>query len=87
MTIRIRSRFDTDMRDGNILRVIDRGGDTDMSVTNDAENVVAWLHQMLDLSDKRVEYVDSEGRVDRLLHDGGVFTGFAPGPWPQENQP
>lgn len=51
------------------------------SVTNDAENVIADLHKEIDLTGMYVQYTDSEGQVDRLLHKDGVFTGFAPGPW------
>lgn len=51
-----------------------------MSVTNDAENVLAAIHKEIDLTDREVTYTDSEGQVDRLLHKAGEFTGFAPGP-------
>lgn len=52
-----------------------------MSVTNDAENVLLAIHNDIDLTGKRVQYYDSEGQLDRLLHENGVFKGFAPGPW------
>ena len=48
-----------------------------MSVTNDAENVVAAIHEQLDLTGRVVTYLDSEGGVDRLLHRKGEFMGFA----------
>lgn len=56
-----------------------------MSVTNDAENVIKELHEQIDLTGKRVQYYDSEGQLDRLLHKDGVFAGFRPGPWEKAN--
>ena len=49
-----------------------------MSVTNDAENVLAAIHAEIDLTGKDVTYTDSEGQVDRLIHDKGEFLRFAP---------
>lgn len=49
-----------------------------MSVTNDAENVLAQIHREIDLTGKDVTYTDSEGQVDRLIHDKGEFLRFAP---------
>ena len=51
-----------------------------MSVTNDAENVLAAIHKEIDLTGRKVTYTDSDGQVDRLLHEAGEFKGFAPGP-------
>lgn len=48
------------------------------SVTNDAEAVVAELGPKL--GSRRLFYFDSQGDLDELLHVGGVFAGFAPGP-------
>ena len=50
-----------------------------MSVTNDAENVLAAIHKEIDLTGRKVTYTDSEGQVDRLIHDKGEFLRFAPG--------
>ena len=50
-----------------------------MSVTNDAENVLAEIHKEIDLTGRAVTYRDSEGQVDRLIHDKGEFLRFAPG--------
>lgn len=47
------------------------------SVTNDAEGVVA---RVKNLGSRRLFYFDSQGDLDELLHVGGVFVGFAPGP-------
>jgi len=49
-----------------------------MSVTNDAENVVAYLIS-IGYSSYRILYCDSMGQWDELLHDGTQFTGFGPG--------
>jgi hypothetical protein len=47
------------------------------SVTNDADNVVADLHQRGLLKGRRLIYRDSEGRWDELGHDeNGRFIGF-----------
>lgn len=50
--------------------------DEGMSVTNDAENVVAYC--LKEHGTKRIIYRDTEGRWDELMHDGVSFTGFSP---------
>ena len=52
-----------------------------MSVTNDAENVVKYLKDNAVLIGNAIlYYVDTDGRVDILEHDGnGTFTGFKAG--------
>jgi hypothetical protein len=45
-----------------------------MSVTNDAENVVAYLYERF--GNKKFYYRDTMGNTDELLHDHGAFTGF-----------
>ncbi|HEY5444461.1 MAG TPA: hypothetical protein VIJ87_08345 [Pyrinomonadaceae bacterium] len=55
-------------------------GEGSMTVTNDAEAVVRDLHRNGMLGERRLLYIDSEGSVDELKHDGkGAFQGFAPG--------
>lgn len=53
--------------------------DSFKTITNDAENVIKYLHEsggLVPLT-KQVVYTDSEGEPTRLLHDGaGNFTGF-----------
>lgn len=50
-----------------------------MSVTNDAERVVSYLHGTGILENRRLVYRDTDGRWDELKHDGhGKFVGFAP---------
>ena len=53
-----------------------------MSVTNDAESVVAEV--VNEHGDKRVVYRDSMGNWDELEHERGKFKDFAPyrGPSP-----
>lgn len=47
-------------------------------VTNDADRVVSELHaRVTDLTHRRVFYQDSEGVVDAIRHQKGVFTGFS----------
>ncbi len=51
-----------------------------MTVTNDAEAVVRDLHRNGMLGRRRLLYIDTEGNIDELKHDGnGVFQGFTPG--------
>jgi len=52
-----------------------------MSVTNDAENVVKFLKdKAILIGDATLYYIDTDGRVDILEHDGeGNFTCFRPG--------
>lgn len=58
--------------------------DRHASVTNDAENVAAELFRAGKLPDgRRLFYIDSDGIKDEILHQGGRFLGFAPGPLPR----
>ena len=53
--------------------------DTYQTITNDAENVVAYLFKSGRLvpTHKQIVYFDSEGQTTELKHDGmGNFTGF-----------
>jgi hypothetical protein len=52
-----------------------------MSVTNDAENVVKFLKEnALLFKDTILYYIDTDGRVDILEHDGnGKFIDFKAG--------
>lgn len=51
--------------------------DKHLSVTNDAEGVIARLDPA---PMQRVFYYDSEGHLDELVHRDGKFLKFAPGP-------
>lgn len=57
-------------------RVWIRDNDVGLSVTNDAEAVVAALEA--DYPGWRFFYRDTDGAWDELQHDGSRFTGFAP---------
>ena len=72
------SDYDYTIKPDGSVHIIDENLGN-MSVTNDAENVLAKIHKEIDLTDRAVTYTDSEGQVDRLLHDKGEFIGFAPG--------
>lgn len=48
-----------------------------MSVTNDAERVVADVHGRC--PDYRIFYRDTMGLWDELLHEHGKFYGYTPG--------
>jgi hypothetical protein len=76
-------RFET-MPNG-VVHIYDEGIE-EISVTNDAEDVLLNIHKAIGLTGKKVQYTDSDGRIDRLLHTGGVFTGFMAGPWPDEEE-
>lgn len=49
--------------------------DRRMSITNDAEAVVASLQEKY--AGKRIIYRDTMGNWDELVHKDGVFTSFA----------
>jgi hypothetical protein len=71
----VRSDFTTEVLEDLVLIVDeDRGA---MSVTNDAERVIAKLARDGALAGRRVLYRDSDGCWDELRHDGARFTGFA----------
>lgn len=54
--------------------------DEGLSVTNDANHVVADLHRTIsgDITHWRVYYRDTDGRFDELRHENGCFIGYAP---------
>lgn len=64
----------------NVLAVTDEYlyiedmNDGAMSVTNDAEAVVAWANRLY--PNRRIFAKDTEGCWDELLHENGVFKGF-----------
>lgn len=55
-----------------------------MTVTNDAEEVVATVLRLAKRLNEpdgfRIFYYDSGGRLDELCYADGRFTGFKPGP-------
>jgi hypothetical protein len=63
------------------LVIRDSGHETKMTVTNDAEAVVAHLMHAGDLSyGQRLFYFDSEDKLDEICHDGTKFTHMQLGP-------
>lgn len=77
-----RCSIDIVARADHAITIRDRGPWTQyMTITNDAEGVVAELWKLgLLKSHQRLFYYDSGGDLDELLHQDGTFTGFAPGP-------
>lgn len=75
----VRSLFSMEM-EGPLIKIIDEGaGKAVRSVTNDAENVVAYLANLgLNLADKVVLYSDSTGAQWDILKvdERGKFVGF-----------
>ncbi len=66
------------------LVIRDRNELGHLSVTNDAEAVVAYLFRAGTLRDgRRLFYYDTDGNLDELLIKDGKFAGFAPGPNPR----
>lgn len=60
-----------------LLLIVDVGPwDTQPTVTNSAERVVAELAPVL--NGRTLEYIDSEGHRSVLLYEGAVFKGFGP---------
>jgi len=62
------------------ILVRDIGHNKGRSVTNDADYVVKLIYEDYDISDNtRIFYEDSSGRIDELLHNGKIFTGYKAG--------
>jgi hypothetical protein len=75
----VRSNFEIASNiSGDDLTIKDLGPwDKYMTVTNDAENVVAELFEEGYLQDgRRLFYYDSENELTELTHENGVFKGF-----------
>lgn len=76
----IRSAFDVAFKSIDLVIIIDK--DIGSSVTNDVDNVVAYLHDNTHLGrTTRLAYRDTTGRYDYIGHDGkGNFTTFISAP-------
>lgn len=61
--------------DDTVYIIDESNGDT-MTVTNDAENVVAFLNEQY--PNKRIVYCDTDGHWDELVHTNGNFVMFEP---------
>ena len=77
-----RGKFIVETEGTNSLVIADVGYHSKVpTVTNDAEAVVADLHESGLLGTKQLYYHDSDGTLDELRHDGaGKFLGYASGP-------
>ena len=51
---------------------------THLTITNDAENVVAKLEKYNILEGRQLFYYDAEGQLTELVVRNGKFAGFAP---------
>lgn len=82
MPTQLRADFSLVMNTPKWILIRDNSNEAQtMSVTNDAENVVRFLkeHAIL-IADSILYYIDTDGRVDILDHDGnGKFIDFKPG--------
>jgi len=63
--------------------IIDDGHENNMTVTNDAERVVAKItadHWLMGYLHQRIFYQDTDGQIDELVHDGnGRFIRYSAG--------
>jgi hypothetical protein len=48
------------------------------TVTNDVEYVLQKLDVILDIKNRRVFFIDSDGEQDEIVHSGGCFKCFKP---------
>lgn len=75
----LRARYDVVKVTRDVIAIIDRHNGA-MSVTNDAENVVAALYQshrnLVNWDHARIIYLDTEGIWDELRQRNGIFIGF-----------
>lgn len=77
---KLRSSFYIEIDRYGILLISDNcNKENTMSITNDAENVIKFLYKNKILKNKRLFYIDSEGRIDELLHKDGKFINFKSG--------
>lgn len=77
MSAKVRAAFTVETH-GRVVAVVDQSAfKKSMSVTNDAENVVRYLHDEGLLRHERLVYRDTMGCWDEIRHDGaGRFQGF-----------
>ena len=76
LTIKAKADYDYTIRKDGSVYIVDRNLGGMMSVTNDVDAVLLEIHRHIDLTGREVTYRDSEGKVDRLVHDKGVFVKF-----------
>ena len=73
----VRASFNVVRTTDEIVFLVDNDGL--MSITNDAEAVVAYVNALH--PEKRIIYKDTTGQWDELKHTNGRFDGFAPYNW------
>ena len=62
---------------GDYMLIRDVGPwDSHSTITNDAEEVIRAVVATNLLGDRKLFYVDSDGRIDRLMIENGEFAGF-----------
>lgn len=78
---KLRADFGVVFNNDKLICLIDNCNETTtMSITNDAENVVLFVHKAYGLKGKTLYYIDTQGCVDILTHDdNGKFMGFKKG--------
>jgi hypothetical protein len=74
--MKLRSCFHIAKTTSQFIAIVDE--DRGLSVTNDAEAVVAHLIEHEGATAKRIFYRDTDGKWDELLHNDGKFVDFAP---------
>jgi hypothetical protein len=82
-----RANYEVEHRGRGLVVIRDHGPwDEHLTVTNDAEGVVARLSSDGLLRDgDLLLYYDSDGDLSQLLHLGGEFVGFEPAPFNRRN--
>lgn len=70
----MKAKYDVKKKTQDVIYIVDVGYKTGMSVTNDAEAVVADVYAKH--GDLRIIYMDSQGHWDELVHDKGKFSHF-----------
>lgn len=64
---------------GNVVAIYDDYSGTEMSVTNDAEQVIDAIVSLgINLTGKRVIYRDTDGRWDEMAIRDNQFSAFRP---------
>lgn len=78
----LRSSFNVETISGNTITIRDMANSQGtMSVTNDAESVVEYIHDSYKHvipENMRILYWDTDDDLSELKHDNGRFIGFAP---------
>ena len=70
-----RASFSVAKLTDEIVFIVDRD-DGSLTITNDAEAVAAWCHELY--PGRRIIYQDTDDHWDELCHANGVFEGFKP---------